>query len=68
MSTIPPLDAIKKYTGEYVYAAVANKTDEYVCPDCSRDLILKKGNIRIQPIDRAFVLLFTSYIPSIICI
>lgn len=48
MSTIPSLGAIKKYTGEYVYAAVANKIDKYVCPDCNRDLILKKGDIRIH--------------------
>jgi len=48
MCDIPPLGALKKDTGEYVYPRIANKSDKYICPDCKKDLILKKGNIRIH--------------------
>jgi hypothetical protein len=44
MSKILPLGAINKKTREYVYPKVANKKDEYICPDCNKDLILCKGN------------------------
>jgi hypothetical protein len=47
MSKILPLGAINKKTREYVYPKVANKKDEYVCPDCNKDLILCKGKKRI---------------------
>jgi uncharacterized protein YkuJ len=48
MSNIPLLGAFKKGTQEYIYPAIANKLDKYICPDCNKDLILKKGNIRIH--------------------
>ena len=47
MSKIIPLGAINRKTQEYVYPKVANKKDEYICPDCNKDLILCKGEIRI---------------------
>jgi len=47
MSKILPLGAINKKTREYVYPKVANKKDEYICPDCNKDLILCKGEKRI---------------------
>ena len=39
------LGAINKQTGEYVYPKIANKKDEYVCPDCNKELILCQGEI-----------------------
>lgn len=48
MSKILPLGAINKKTREYVYPKVANKKDEYVCPDCNKDLILCKGEFRVH--------------------
>jgi hypothetical protein len=47
MSKIIPLGAINIKTREYVYPKVANKKDEYICPDCNKELILCKGEIRI---------------------
>jgi hypothetical protein len=40
-----PLGALNKKTKEYVYPIVANKIDDYVCPDCDRDLILCRGDV-----------------------
>lgn len=40
------LGSINKKTGEYVHPNMANKHDQYKCPDCDNDLILKQGNIR----------------------
>jgi hypothetical protein len=37
--------AKNKQTNEYVYPKVANKIDEYICPECHRDVILCQGNI-----------------------
>ena len=48
MTHILSLGAINKQTGEYVYPKIANKKDEYVCPDCNKDLILCQGEI-IRP-------------------
>jgi len=45
MTHILSLGAINKQTGDYVYPKIANKKDEYVCPDCNKDLILCKGEI-----------------------
>jgi hypothetical protein len=42
------LGALNKITNEYVYPKIANKDNEYICPDCKKDLILKQGNIRIH--------------------
>lgn len=39
------LGAIEKKTSDYVYPKIANKKDEYVCPDCNKDLILCQGKI-----------------------
>ena len=47
MNTIP-LGAINKKTGKYVYPKIANKKDEYICPECSKDLIICKGNVRVH--------------------
>ena len=43
-----PLGAINKKTGEYVYPKIANKIDEYSCPECHKDLILCQGEIRVH--------------------
>ncbi len=42
-----PLGSLNKKTNEYVYPLAANKIDEYVCPDCNRDLILCRGDVYI---------------------
>jgi uncharacterized protein YkuJ len=42
------LGAINKQTGEYVYPKIANKKDDYICPDCNKELILCQGGI-IRP-------------------
>jgi competence CoiA-like predicted nuclease len=42
------LGAINKHTGEYIYPKIANKKDEYICPECNKDLILCQGEIRIH--------------------
>jgi len=47
MTTIP-LGAIHKKTGEYIYPKIANKTDEYICLECQKELILCQGNIRVH--------------------
>jgi hypothetical protein len=46
MSHILSLGAMNKHTREYVYPKIANKKDEYVCPECDKDLILCQGEIR----------------------
>jgi hypothetical protein len=48
MSKILPLGAINKKTREYVSPKNANKKDEYICPECNKDLILCKGEF-IRP-------------------
>jgi hypothetical protein len=48
MNTIHSLGAINKHTGEYIYPKIANKKDEYSCPDCRKDLILCQGEIRVH--------------------
>lgn len=48
LSQIPPLGAINKKTGEYVYPRIANKKDTYICPECNKDLILRQGKIRVS--------------------
>ena len=40
------LGAIDKITKGYVYPKIANKKDEYICPECDKDLILCKGKTR----------------------
>ena len=48
MSQLLSLGAINKLSGEYVYPKIANKKDEYICPECNKDLILVKGEIRVH--------------------
>jgi C4-type Zn-finger protein len=42
-----PLGAINKKTGKYVYPQIANKKNEYICPDCNKDLIFCHGKIKV---------------------
>jgi hypothetical protein len=42
------LGAINKHTGEYVYPKISNKKDEYICPECNKDLIFCQGDIRVH--------------------
>jgi hypothetical protein len=48
MSQLLSLGAINKLSGEYVYPKIANKKDEYICPECNKDLILVQGEIRVH--------------------
>ena len=48
MSQLLSLGAINKLTGEYVYPKIANKKDEYICPECNKDLILVQGEVRVH--------------------
>jgi Competence protein CoiA-like family/Domain of unknown function (DUF5710) len=41
------LGAISSKTGKYVCARFAEKHDNFICPDCHKDVILRKGQIRI---------------------
>jgi len=42
------LGGINKLTYKYVYPKFANKNDNYICPECNKDLVLKQGDIRIH--------------------
>jgi hypothetical protein len=46
MAHVLSLGAVNKLTGEYVYPKIANKKDEYICPECNKELILCQGNIK----------------------
>jgi uncharacterized protein YkuJ len=48
MPQILSLGAINKHTGKYVYPKIANKKDEYICPECNKDLILVQGKIIVH--------------------
>ena len=48
MTQLLSLGAINKLTGKYVYPKIANKKDNYVCPECNKDLILCQGDIRVH--------------------
>ena len=48
MTHVLSLGAINKQTCKYVYPKIANKKDEYVCPDCNKDLILCQGE-KVRP-------------------
>ena len=39
------MGALNKETNKYEYAKIAIKKNEYMCPECKRDVILKKGEI-----------------------
>jgi len=43
-----PLGALNKNTKEYVYPKIANKTDEYICPECNRDVIFVNGTKNVS--------------------
>ena len=36
MSHTLSIGAINKLTGDYVYPKIANKKDEYICPECNK--------------------------------
>ena len=42
------LGAINVSTNEYVHPTIANKNDQYICPDCGQKVIIKQGNIRLH--------------------
>lgn len=42
------MGAINKITNQYEYPSIAVKTNSYICPDCNKDVILRKGTIRIH--------------------
>jgi competence CoiA-like predicted nuclease len=42
------LGALNKKTNKYVHPFEANKKDQYICPDCNKDLIIRKGDIKIH--------------------
>ena len=48
MTHVLSLGAINKLNREYVYPKIANKKDEYICPECNKDLILVKGEVRVH--------------------
>ena len=47
MELLLSFGAINKTTGQYVSSRAANKKDNYICPDCNKDLIFCQGKIRI---------------------
>lgn len=48
MCSIPPLGGLNKITRQYTYPSIATKANKYVCPDCDKDLVLKKGTVRVH--------------------
>jgi hypothetical protein len=48
MTHVLSLGAINTLTSEYVYPRIANKKDKYHCPECEKELILVKGEIRVH--------------------
>ena len=48
MTHVLSLGAINTLTDEYVYPRIANKKDKYHCPECKKELILIKGEIRVH--------------------
>lgn len=48
MTHLLSLGAINKRTHEYIYPKIANKKDEYICPECNKDLILCQGDARVH--------------------
>ena len=43
-----PLGAINKETGKYVQPRMASKQDQYICPECKKELILCQGKILVH--------------------
>ena len=48
MSKKVSLFAIDKDNGSYVHPKFSNKKRKYICPECDKDLVVVKGNIRIH--------------------
>jgi len=48
MSDLIMLGAINKLTKKYIHPNQANKKDEYICVECGKDVIIRKGNIRVH--------------------
>jgi len=49
MSTVTShfaMGAINRTTGQYEYTTIAAKTNKYDCPDCTRQVIFKKGLVK----------------------
>jgi hypothetical protein len=42
------LAAIHKITGEYTHPNFAKKTEQFICPECRKDLILCQGQVNIH--------------------
>lgn len=42
------MGAINKSTNKYEYPKIAEKINKYSCPDCDKDVILRKGQIRVH--------------------
>lgn len=40
--------AINKETTEYVFPSIASKENNYCCPHCNNDVILRKGTVRVH--------------------
>jgi len=48
MSQLLSLGALNKLNGKYIHPKIANKKDEYICPECNTTLILVQGKIKIH--------------------
>jgi phage/plasmid-associated DNA primase len=48
MADFIKLGAINKYNNKYTRPSDANKNDNFLCIECAKDVIIKKGNIRIH--------------------
>ncbi len=46
MKNVFPIGAKNKLTGKYVYPKIANKKDEYIWPECEKDVIICQGEIK----------------------
>jgi hypothetical protein len=42
------MGAINKHSNVYEYPSKASKANKYICPDCKRDVVLRKGSVRIH--------------------
>lgn len=49
------MGAINKETNKYEYPRIATKENSYKCPDCDKDVILRKGNVRVHHFAHAHI-------------
>lgn len=42
------MGALNKENNKYEKPSTADKKNKYICPDCKRDVIVKKGNIKVH--------------------